>query len=155
MNALKQKVFLAYETGGIRADVLREAFGQIFKGEEWEPLYGDLPETGIEADKTFVQVRDRLVDACAVFDLTAEKRPLHNGLNHNVLLEIGLALAMKIPTYAMAYNPILTYKDVHDRVSDLQGCNVYSYATLESLRARLEAAKKYFVDELRKRSKIE
>ena len=148
MNALpdnsKPKVFLAYEVGGIRADVLREAFDQVFLDSQWIKAYGLLPQVGSEAPKTHEQISQLLEGGCAVFDLTGEKRQINNGINHNVLFELGLALGLKIPTFAIAYQPIVTYREISERVSDLQGCGIYGYASEQELLGLFESAKQYF-----------
>jgi len=144
----KPKIFLAYEIGGIRADVLREAFDIVFPDTAWTKSYGLLPQVGPEAPKTHEQIHQAMKDGCAVFDLTGEKRQINNGLNLNVLFELGLGLGLGIPTFAIAYQPVVTYREIHDRASDLDGCGIYGYASRESLLGLLESARHYFLSRL-------
>ncbi len=144
----KPKIFLAYEIGGIRAEILREVFDEVFPESEWARHYGLLPKVGPEAPRTHEQVRLILKDGCAVFDLAGEKCHANNGLNLNVLFELGMALGMQIPTFAITYDPIATYKDIHGRTSDLDGCGIYGYDSRASLQGQLESAKQYFLDNL-------
>ena len=144
MTPPKKKIFLAYEVGGMRADILRKSFDSVFPDDAWEKAYGLLPKVGPEAPKTYKQIQQLLMDSCGIFDLTGEKRSINNGLNLNVLFELGLALGLDIPTFAISYQPVITYKDIQDRVSDLDGCGVYGYDSEERLMGLLESAKQYF-----------
>lgn len=141
----KKKIFLAYEVGGIRADALRKIFDQVFPTDEWEKSYGLLPQVGPEAPKTHEQIRQLLKDGYGIFDLTGEKRQINNSLNLNVLFELGMALGLGIRTFAISYQPVINYKDMQERVSDLDGCGVYGYDSEDRLLGLLESARAYFL----------
>jgi hypothetical protein len=148
----RQKIFLACEAGRMKKNRLRKAFDNVFSNRIWRKSYGDsLPEKGPDAEKLHVQLCELMRNGCALFDLTGRKNKKNNGLNLNVLFELGLALGMDIPTFALTDEHVLTYRDIDKRASDLKGCGAYSYKDKETLLGHLEEAKDHFLTETRKR----
>ncbi|MDE2292849.1 MAG: hypothetical protein KGL53_12270, partial [Elusimicrobia bacterium] len=85
-------------------------------------------------------VRELLRDRCGLFDLTGEKRRQDNGINLNVLLEMGIALGLGRPAFAIYDSRVVTRTTIERRVADIKGCSIYEYKSrrgLEELMTRL------------------
>ncbi len=147
---LKRKIFLGYEAGGIRIELLKDMFDATFPDDQWKKAYGNLPPTLFSGPKVFTQVQELLEDGCAIFDLTSERRTdenrrVNNGIGLNALFEMGIAIGLKIPFYVIAHSTIIDYKELSARASDLAGSGLNAYDSRKTLQIHLDAARDLFL----------
>jgi hypothetical protein len=141
------KLFVSFETGAWRPLSLKDAVKTVFDG--WDIKFGDeiLPDSSDTDRIAYQTVLERIKDAYVVVDLTGDKRLASNGINSNVILEYGMALAVSRKAYAIYCSEraeIISRQIIEDRISNIKGCAIYPYANQNELIERLKAAKVSF-----------
>ena len=127
----RAKIFLAFELGGRRAKMVEKVFASVFR--DWDRETGALAVSDIDSEFTHQQVRALLRGRCGLFDLTGEKRRKDNGINLNVLLEMGISLGLGRPTFAIYSSNAITRSEIERRIADIKGCSIYDYKDKKSL----------------------
>lgn len=141
------KVFLVYETGTPGADLLNRIFREVFRG--WDIKTGDeLLSGGIRDKATYGRFKEIVRNRCVFGDLSGVKRDSDNGLNLNVLFEMGMTLGMSRPCYIVFDSRRVKRQNITERASDLVGLPIHSYHNPEVLRLRLDEAKQFFKEEM-------
>lgn len=138
-----KKIFLGYEIGTAHARNLKRTFNRIFAG--WDRKDGGLPARGVNSQLPWNEVREYLSERCGIFDLTGAKRPADNGINLNVVLELGIALGMKRPVFAFYNSRKISRRMVEKRLGDLKGEHIFEYYNSITLKEHLKEAREYFL----------
>jgi hypothetical protein len=150
----KNKLFLAFETGEWRPNFLKATVKGVFKG--WDIKSGDEILPPEEKDRiAYQEVLEHMQNAYVIVDLTGAKRPEDGGINPNVLLEYGMALALAHKCHAIYCSEHISREVIEKRISDIKGCGIYNYKDKRELREKIEEAKISFEKHLkRKGSKV-
>lgn len=138
------KLFVSFETGAWRPLSLKDAVKTVFTG--WDIKFGDeiLPDTHDTDRIAYQTVLEQIENAYVIVDLTGDKRLASNGINANVILEYGMALAIARKPYAIYCSEradVISRQIIEDRISNIKGCGIYPYANNQELVERLNAAK--------------
>jgi len=138
------KLFVSFETGAWRPLSLKDAVKTVFDG--WDIKFGDeiLPDSHDTDRIAYQTVLEQIKDVYVIVDLTGDKRLSSNGINANVILEYGMALAVALKPYAIYCSErteIISRQIIEDRISNIKGCGIYPYANKSELIEKLKAAK--------------